>query len=231
MPHLLPSQARRSRRASSNAEPAAVGASSLKATLTDLFDRTTLLRCTLMSLASLAVGLLLMRLWLPTLSDGFISGILARHLPTETARPLVWLRLCGARLPILLLLAVAGLTRISGGLTTAILVFRGLCDGAAIALATSVLQGTTAFPNREVSPAVFLVALCAWVLLDAAVRTLLAAEARRFARETAFALLPATDPDACAQLRYRLWRYATFVSAALVFTLLFSAGYLLLLRI
>ncbi len=228
MPHLfLP----RSRRAASDDGIVASARHPFGMTLADLFDRTTLLRCALLTLASLAVGLLLMWLWLPTLPADLMSGILDRHLPGETARPLVWLRLCGARLPVLALLAAAGLTRFSGGLTSALLIFRGLCDGTAIALATSSLQGMIALPNGKATPVTFLLALCIWALIDAAVRTILAAEARRFARETAASPMPVTDPEDRARLRYRLWRYATFASAALLLTLLSTAGYLLVLGI
>lgn len=181
-----------------------------------LFDKTTLLRCVAVTLLSLPVGMVIFRLLSPLLSEELFSAVISSHVPRETAAGLAWLRLYAARLPVLLILAAAGMTRFSGGLTTAVLAFRGVCDGAALALLISSKAGAVA---AGVSPVGLTVLFLGWMLVHAAGRTYLAFEARRMARMPVREDLWSSSlpEDERKQLRYRLWRYfAVILSVACV---------------
>ncbi len=195
------------------------------------FDRTAILRCAAVTGGAIILGLLIYRLLTPYLSGAMQAEILAQHLPDEGHSIVAFLRLCLTRLPVLLLLAAAGLTRFSGGLTTAVLCWRGICDGAAIGLLLTLCQG--AFPlTVDVHPAALLAIYLLWVLPDALIRCVLAGEARRMARacEQYGGLTPLTDSDKAA-LRYRLWHY-TAISLGSLCASLFGCGlYTALLRL
>ncbi len=192
-----------------------------------IFDRTTLTRCFLWSLFTLGIGYLLCTLWLPYLPDEYLQATILRHIPPDDKKALAWLSLCGARVPYLFPLAVAGLTRFSGGLCSTILAYRSLCDGAALCLAVS-LFNTNATIVETVSRPALLIALVIWSTADLLIRTLLASEARRFARETAQST-DMTIAEERSRLRYCLWRYAAFAASALFLTLIFCALHVILL--
>ena len=100
-----------------------------------ILQRSRPLRCLLISCLSVAAGWGLLTLFLPALSPESTASVLHSHLPSAETPPLLfWMRLCVSRFPFWLLLAIAGFTRFSGGLTSAVTVYRGVCDGAVFGL-------------------------------------------------------------------------------------------------
>ncbi len=179
-----------------------------------------------LTLVSLAVGYWILTLCLPALG-GEAEAILARHLAPDTPAALAWLKLLGARLPILLLLSLAALTRISGGITTAVLVWRGLSDGAALALAIACIGGTVPFPHPVLGAVGFAVALGMWILTDATLRVVVSVSARRVAALCAsIGDVASADGATRAALRYRLWRHGAITAAAGCGSLLFTLIYI-----
>ncbi len=168
--------------------------------------------CLLITILSILGGMLLMRLLWPNLPDSLPRALLASHLPGDTHPLLVFLRLCAARLPIYAWLAASGLTRFSGGLTSAVLAYRGLSDGAALYLLYTWGQEDMAMSADPATSALYItVAYTLWMMLDCLARHWLAFRARRFARETARAdkFLPT------AHIRYLLWRYLAAILISL----------------
>ena len=165
------------------------------------------LRCCLMALLSLGVGAVLALLLLPADSAEGTASLVGAHVAGAGEPWRFWLNLCRARLPFWLLTALAGLTRFSGGLTSAVLVWRGLCDGAALAL-----LGTTAPGRAELALPAGLtageltVALAVWCFLDTVIRLLQTVAARRLARFEPKA--PRPDGRMEPRLREALMRYA-----------------------
>lgn len=114
----------------------------------------------LLSLLAIAGGYLLVTRYL---SIETASSLLALHMPAEGLHPLLfWLRVSVSLLPALLVLGVAGSCCCGGTLCSGVLLWRGLCDGAA--LGTVGLVGTGAIPllTRLVTLLVLRLALSLW---------------------------------------------------------------------
>ena len=184
------------------------------------FERTLPFRCIGWTAFSMGVGYALLFAFGATLRPLATSALLA-HFLSGAALPTAWLSLVLARLPSLGLLSVAGLTRFSGGLTSALLCYRGLCDGAVLA-AVLTLSGEIIDPRTR---AAFLFWMSVGVILHLAV----AISARSLAAYCA------TEPDAPpktakarssrATLRYRIWRHATVSIAAAAACIVASLAY------
>ena len=173
-----------------------------------LLHRSEPLRCVLIGCLSVVVGWLLLPAWLPFLPQANLLHLLTNHIPGETTAPVsYWLRLCGARVPIWFFLTIAGFTRFSGGLTTAILGYRGLCDGMALRLLWEVCTGRTnlALPGG-IPPLQVGVAYGIWLLLGLLIRLLLAVKARRMAKDL-LRIFP-VDGRMDPQSKELFWRYA-----------------------
>ncbi len=184
-----------------------------------LLRRSEPIRCLLIScLSVLAGGLLLYVLW-PFLSRTAVNDILTNHLPGGDTLPVLhWLRLCGARFPFWLLLTIAGFTRFSGGLTTAVLGYRGLCDGAAMGLLWLIRSGDVEIEcPAALSPLHVCIAYGIWLVLGLLIRLTLALGARRMAREE----IRSSPEDGRMEPRMReaLWRYLALCLGGLCATL------------
>ncbi len=177
-------------------------------------SRTEPLRCLLWSLGAILLGLLLSQGLLP-LSD--VEEILATHLSGSTSPAVFWLRLTVARLPVLMLLSLAGLTRLSGGISTAVLVIRGISDGMALGC-LSTLTGATAL---TVSHPRLMGAYAVWMLFDLVARLAVAISARRLAKDAVW-----QERD---RLAARLWRHGAITLAALCLSALGTGIYTLIL--
>lgn len=163
--------------------------------------RTEPLRCLLWSLGAMLVGFLLAPGLLP-LPD--LEEILTAHLSGITSPAVFWLRLTINRLPVLMLLSLAGLTRLSGGITTAVLVIRGISDGMVFGCLPS-LMGSEALP---VSPARLFGASAVWMLFDLTARLTVTVSARKLAKDTVW-------QEERDRLATRLWQHAAISLAAL----------------
>ena len=192
--------------------PDAVSLSS--APLTARLTRTEPLRCLLWSLGAMLSGLLLSQ-GLLVLPD--VEEILAAHLAGSTSPAVFWLRLTVARLPMLMLLSLAGLTRLSGGITTATLVIRGISDGIVLGCLSS-LTGAT---DLAVSHPRLLGAYAVWMLCDLIARLAVAISARRLAKDTVW-----QERD---RLASRLWRHGAITLATLCIGALGAGLYTLIL--
>lgn len=200
-------------------------------TLLKLLERTTFLRCLITSIVALLIGVGLLHLLLPYLSSDTLEQTLSSHLPGDTFPWLSWLRLCVARFPVYLLLAVAGLTRFSGGLTTAVLVWRGVCDGAVISLLLS-SSGLASLRADFLLPSLFPVAFVIWILVDLVTRTYISSASRRFARVTAGTntFLPSQTAER-AEVRYLLWRHMAIALGSFAVTFAANGLYIGLLSV
>ncbi len=190
------------------------------------WNRTRTARALLLSFISAVAGMLLMRGVSPLLpSSALIFQLVAHASPIgEGGRTLatVWLRLLWHRLPWLLLLAAAGLTRFSGALTSAVLTLRGLSDGAAGYCLYALWQGqiTVVSDGTLPAPGRWLVIFAGASLAGLFLRAILAAKARWLA--SILSPLPGSsqagggpDTSAPAQLRALLWPYATVTLAVI----------------
>lgn len=146
------------------------------------------------------------------------------HFLSGASMTVAWLALVTARLPSLALLAVAGMTRFSGALTSAILCYRGLCDGVAFA---TVLNASGNLISSHIQT-IFLL----WMLSGLVLHLMVAISSRLLA---AFC---ATEPDKPPQstpppvrsaLRYRIWRHATVSVAVVAACIVSSLAYCALL--
>lgn len=190
-----------------------------ESTLSGLLRRSEPIRTLLISLSALALGLWLWELFLPCLPAATREEILMSHLPTAAAHPLLsWLRLSAARAPVWLLFSVAGLTRFSGGLTSGLLLYRGVCDGMALRLL---------FASE--APKALWVVFTLWCLLDLAIRLACTRGARRMA--ACHHALAEADGRMDEATRRVLWQYATFCLMTLTATLLACGIYTVLLRL
>lgn len=191
-----------------------------------LASRTLPYRCVLLSVLFAVVGAGLMNLLLPLLPAETLAAILTAHLPTASASPaLVHLRLFAVRLPMYALLALAGLTRFSGGLTSAVLAFRALADGSTLCLLFLLARGSISLPVTvtpplltALSPQLLFVVYGLWVVIDGMGRHLLAVAARRVSHALSRAdgttvnpVPPLRDP----RLFPLLWRYPATVLISL----------------
>ncbi len=195
-------------------------------------DRTVVLRALCLTALSIAIGMSLCKILLPLIPTAYQSAILTAHLPGDSLSPLAWLRLCGARLPILLLIALAGLTRFSGGLTTTVLLWRGLSDGMALGLLISLTRGLVSVDALSISPLPLLLCFLGWMLTDALLRSGLAVCAKRLAGEPLLNRL-ATPQNLSNEdkehLRYRLWQYLFCVLVAVCLSAVLTGLYIALL--
>lgn len=179
-----------------------------RARLARLIRRTEWLRCCLLSLLSLCAGMVLFWWVLPYLPADSLARVLDSHLPAGSGEaPPAWLRLSGVRLPLYLLLWLAGLTRFSGCLTSSLLVWRGLCEGAAFGLLLSLWRGGLPVPLPDgLTPAALLIAFAVWTGFDLTARLLLSVSSRWLARGTVWPTLPLLSADPA--LRGALLRHA-----------------------
>lgn len=183
-----------------------------------LLQRSRPLRCLLISCLSVAAGWGMLTLLLPALSAEDVAGIAAAHLPASGASPLLfWARLCAARFPFWLLPALAGFTRFSGGLTSAVTAYRGLCDGAVSGLLWAASLGRVSLLLPEgFSVSRLTAAFILWASADLIVRLFMTLEARRVA---SMEWLPIGGdgrmaPDVKAALRRYLIRCLAGIAAA-----------------
>lgn len=194
-----------------------------------LFDRTACLRCLLISGISIGLGGILFYFLLPTMGVDMLASTLTCHLPGNTPPLLAWLRLCAPRLPVLLLLAAAGLTRFSGGLTTAVLIWRGLSDGGTLYVLFALWTNTAGVDLPLSLPVLLPAAYGLWVIFDLAARTWLSSEARRFALTTSRYGFQPINAEETAQLRFLLLRYLTIFLATISLSLMATGLYTALL--
>ncbi len=148
-----------------------------------ILQRSRPVRCLLISCLSVAAGWGLLTLLLPALSAESIATITDAHLPASGTPPLFfWIRLCASRFPFWLLLALAGFTRFSGGLTSAVTVYRGVCDGAVFGLMSAAARNpaSLSLPQGFTVSRIAL-AFALWAVVDLAIRLLMTLEARRVA--------------------------------------------------
>ena len=186
--------------------------------MTLLLRRSRPVRCLLMACLSVAAGWLMLTLLLPCLSVGDTAHLLLAHLPASDTPPLLfWIRLCAARFPFWLLIAAAGFTRFSGGLTSAVTMYRGLCDGAVMGLFASVASGHMSVLPQGYAGHRLLIAFSVWAIADLSIRLIMTLAARQVAeaewesREENGLLSPAAQSA--------LWRYLTVCLGGLCATL------------
>ena len=148
-----------------------------------ILQRSRPLRCLLISCLSVAAGWGLLTLFLPALSSESTASVLLSHLPSAETPPLLfWMRLCVSRFPFWLLLAIAGFTRFSGGLTSAVTVYRGVCDGAVFGLmSAAAMNRLSPILPRGFAIGRLTLAFTVWACLDLGIRLLMTLEARRIA--------------------------------------------------
>lgn len=114
----------------------------------------------LLSLLAIAGGYLLVTRYL---SIETASSLLALHMPAEGLHPLLfWLRVSVSLLPALLVLGIAGACCCGGALCSGVLLWRGLCDGAALGAVGLVGIGAIPFLTRLVTLLVLRLALSLW---------------------------------------------------------------------
>lgn len=147
--------------------------------MSDLFDRTALLRCLAIGMAAMVGGAALMWVLVPLLSSDVLSQLLAAHLPGDTLPLLAWLRLCASRLPFYILLTAIGFTSARRWATVGLLIYRGLSDGAIIGLLLSPSAGIQQISADFPLPSAFPVAFTMWLIMDLAARTYFASEVKR----------------------------------------------------
>ena len=195
-----------------------------------LMRRSEPFRCCLWAFMALVGGAVLMLLFLPTDSAEGISALVSAHVAGAGEPVGLWLALCRARLPFWLLTALAGLTRFSGGLTSAVLVWRGLCDGAALALVGTAVLGRVdlALPTG-LTTGWLLCALAVWCLLDTVIRLVQTVAARRMARFEPKA--PKPDGRMDPRLREAFVRYAALSLMLLCAGACVCAGYAALITV
>ncbi len=200
------------------------------------WHRTRYLRTAFLSVLALLVGALTMRLLLPCIPPSALKSICHAHitpLQTDGAAPLtVWLRLLWRRFPLFLLLAAAGMTRFSGGLTSVVLILGGLSDGATVAFLYSLYRGSLFFSTADVlsSPHRWLVLFGVCAILRITLHTVMAVEARRLA--VSLSPLPGTEkeqPLSPEHLRQCFWQYAAITLATFVGVMLTEGLYIILL--
>ncbi len=192
------------------------------------FRRTQGLRCVALTLFAMAAGYLILQLCLPAMGRR-TADLAARHFAVGTPPITAWLRLLAARLPFLGLLAVAGLTRISGGLCTSILVWRGICDGGALCAVIALVRGEIAFAYEGLPLWVLLTVYLAWMLSNAALRIAVALSSRKLATYcSAIGDATLSDGNTRAALRYFLWRHATVAAGAVCLCMIHCLFYVIL---
>ena len=170
------------------ASPAASDAPSTYARIRSLKLRLVAVRLTLWTLCCALLGGLFVYLTADTLSTDMLSELFTAHLPSDTRPALAWLRLCAADAIPLLVLAIAGLTYISGGLTTASLAYCALGEGAALTLLILMQTGSVTAPEGVAVPIILSLYAMRMGLL-CLLRILLATRARR----VSFALVSSHD--------------------------------------
>ena len=177
------------------------------------------LRCSLIACLAILTGWILLYLLLPPLSGGSVE-ILQKHLPVASTTPMLfWLRLSWSRLPFWFLLAMAGFTRFSGGLSTAVLGYRGLCDGVAMGFLWQICMGhVTAELPTGLSPLRLCAAYGIWIFCDLLIRLTLTLGARRMARD-ACTWTSTVEGRMPSRARERLWRYVALCLGTLGATL------------
>ncbi len=191
-------------------EPSPQQASILLSAQDSALLRTMPLRCVILTVLSMAAGYLILTACMPAMGGRSLSAILSRHFAADAPTGPVWLRLLGARLPILFLAAIAGLTRFSGGLTSALLIYRGICDGGALCVMLALVRGRITHPPTALPLWGLLLAFLLWMLTDAALRLIVTVSSRRLAALCATvgdSSATAVSSDARAALRYHLWRH------------------------
>ncbi len=186
-----------------------------------LLRRSEPVRVCLMTLAAWVAGAWISLLFLPVSS---VEGLVTAHLAGAGEPVGFWLALCRARLPFWLLTALAGLTRFSGGLTSGVLVWRGLCDGAVLAqLGSAAVRGVDLPLPEGLSAGWFLWAVAVWCVLDTVIRLLQTIAARKMARVELKA--PTSDGRMDPALRGMLLRYAVISLGLLCADACVCAGY------
>lgn len=189
-----------------------------------LMRRSEPFRCCLWAFMALVGGAVLVLLFLPADSAEGVSALVSAHVAGAGEPVGFLLALCRARLPFWLLTALAGLTRFSGGLTSAVLAWRGLCDGAALALLGSAVFGRADLALPEGLTAGWLLCtLAVWCLLDTVIRIVQTVAARRMARFEPKA--PRPDGRMDPRLREALVRYAAISLMLLCAGACVCAGY------
>ncbi len=152
-----------------------------RADMARLLRRSRPWRCLGIAVTAVAAGWGLLTFLLPYIPAESITALLRAHLPAVGAPPLLfWMKLCRSRLPFGLLMAVAGFTRFSGGLTSAVTVYRGLCDGAVVGLLVA-LRTRGAFLHDDLYIGRLLPAFGVWAAIDLTVRLAMALNARHVA--------------------------------------------------
>lgn len=201
------------------------------------WERTRPWRLLLLTLLSMLSGGFLLRILLPLMPTDTLAELCRAH--TEPLRQgglaplLVWLRLLARQLPVLLLLAAAGLTRFSGALTSGVLLWRGVSDGAVVCLLLALWRGTARLSDAALLPScgLWLAAFAVKALFDAALRIVMAGEARRLA--VTLSPLPGVEhaaaPPSPATVRALLWHYLSIIPAVFGGYMLIEGVYVALL--
>ena len=186
--------------------------------MTQLLQRSRPVRCLLISGLSIATGWLMLTLLLPCLSPSDTADMLLAHLPASETPPLLfWLKISASRLPFWLLIAAAGFTRFSGGLTSAVAAYRGSCDGAVLGLLTSeAMSGASPLPE-ELTNGHLLTAFGIWAASDLSIRLTMTLAARQVAQ---LEWTACTDDGRMAPSDQRaLWKYLLLCCGGLLATL------------
>ena len=187
--------------------------------LPQLLRRSRPVRCLLMASLAVAAGWLALTLLLPLLRHGDASALLAAHLPASDTLPILfWLKLCIARFPFWLLIAVAGFTRFSGGLTSAVTVYRGLCDGAVLGFLSTAASGHVPLirPTAFTYPHL-ITAFSVWAAADLLIRLVMTLAARQMAE--AEWERHEEDHRVSPAVKSALWRYLAVCLGGLCATL------------
>lgn len=175
-------------------------------------------RCLLIACLSVGAGWLLLTLLLPCLSVKDTTELLLSHLPASGTPPLLfWVRLCAARFPFWLLIAAAGFTRFSGGLTSAVTVYRGLCDGAAMGFLAAVAAGHIPALPEGYTVHRLLIVFSIWAAADLLIRLVMTLAARRVAEMEW--TIRGEDGRMTPSVKAALWRYLSLCLSGLCATL------------
>lgn len=183
-----------------------------------ILHRTEALRCLMMVLGGLGLGIASSAWLFPRLEPLELEALLQAHIPQKTQASLSLLRLWLSRLPFLCLLGAAAFTRFSGFLTSCLLTVRGVSGGLVLGiLFRLVTQNQMPLGMTEVMMWRWLGAYLLWCMTELTAELVLAAEARNVARGEAWPRDLCLKPDPV--WRDRLLLYGATALTALCLSL------------